>query len=264
MKRFLVLSAVFLAVGCSTDDRFGDKDNHHEAGNSAVDAATPPNVCELAECPRPEVGLACCTPLAQCGTDPSGLGLTCVPNAGSASSEMVCALSDCPEPTVGIPCCTPFAQCGFDPTSSGLPGWCFANPPDVTAAGIDAAVCDVSKCPAADGGASACCLPNGDCGVDSWGIGICFAPPPDLGDAAVPPISTTPPDDPSVTGECPSYLSAVGPVWGCCSDFGVCGTFANDSCLLPVGTVIPVSDEGTEDDAGDKIFPYCNAPKKKK
>jgi hypothetical protein len=266
VKRFLLSCTVLLAVACSTDDRFraDHKGPGSEAGKTAdVDAAPPKGVCELSDCPRPEVGLACCTPLAQCGTDPSGLGLTCVPNAGGAASELVCNLSDCAEPTVGIACCTPFAQCGFDPFSSGL--WCFANPADVNVDGMDAAVCNLDECPAADGGPAACCLPNGECGVDSWGIGVCFAPPPEpidasftLPDAAMPDYDSVKPDHPSIDPSCGGYIAPTGPVWGCCTTFGVCGTFLQGTCQLPVGTVI--SGTPLEDDAGEPIFPYCTPP----
>ncbi|MGD8863766.1 MAG: hypothetical protein PVI30_27375 [Myxococcales bacterium] len=54
---------------------------------------------------------------------------------------------------------------------------------------------------------------------------------------------TEPPDDPSITGECPSFLGFFGPIWGCCSDFGVCGSFASGECLLPAGTQIPAAGE---------------------
>jgi hypothetical protein len=256
VKRILICCAFFLAFGCDTDDRFIDETKLPDAGKDASQQQED-NVCQLSKCPKPDTGLACCTPLAQCGHDPSGSGLSCVPNSGGNASDLICKLADCPVPTVGIACCTPFAQCGFDPFSSGLA--CFSNPPDVTANNNDGGpLCDLDACPAADGGPAACCQQNGKCGVDSWGIGVCFAPPPPATDAA---ISSEPPDDPSVTGECPSYLGALGPIWGCCSDFGVCGTFANDSCLLPVGTPIPVPADDDED-AGPLTFPRCTPPAK--
>lgn len=270
IRSHLLLPLVLVALAaCTTDDRFTNKKHgpgDFDAGPSKDSGSTDlPNVCELSKCPKPETGLSCCTPLAQCGTDPTGIGLACVPNPGGNASEMVCDLGDCPKPTVGIACCTPFAQCGNDPFSSGLA--CFANPAvSVVPSGEDGGQCDADQCPTTDDGPAACCLPNGECGVDSWGIGICFLPPPVIEpvepvDAAVPPVSTEPPDDPSVTGECPSYLGFYGPIWGCCSDYGVCGTFTSDECLLPVGTQIPVA---SDEDAGAPVYPYCKPPTKKK
>jgi hypothetical protein len=255
------LFAVLLctSLGCDTNKRF--------RGNDGVDAAVPikdagdvANVCDLSKCPKPEMGIACCTPLAQCGMDPTGVGLACVANPGSSASELVCELKDCPRPTTGIACCTPFAQCGSDPFSSGL--ICFANPPISSGPITDAGQCDETECPVTEGGPDACCQTNGECGVDTLGIGVCFAPPPEF-DAAVPPIDTTPPKHRTVTGECPSFLGTFGPVWGCCSDYGVCGTFSSGSCLLPVGTQIPVIDP--DEDAGMLEYPRCTPrPKKDK
>jgi hypothetical protein len=217
-------------------------------------------VCKLAECPRPGFGLACCTPNAECGMDPSGLGLLCVPNPDVVSNR-VCELAACPTPVIGNACCTPFAQCGFDPIGNGLS--CFSFPPAINIdAGLPPVTCDPNECPDPESGGFGCCLPNGECGVDPFGINWCFPKVPviDGGTApTLPPISTRPPDDPSVTGECPSFLGFFGPVWGCCSDFGVCGTFAFDECLIPVGTPLPVS--RPDEDAGQSGgYPLCTPP----
>jgi hypothetical protein len=232
-----------------------------------VDATTfkqTPGVCKLSKCPVPDTGIACCTPQAECGMDPTGLGLNCVPLPGSTSSaEAVCTLKDCPKPTSGDACCTPFAECGFDPFGNGI--FCFANPASTADAGMSQPACDLTKCPEVDdGGAAACCLSDGTCGVDTFGVGVCFAPPPATGPTQPePPVSTTPPNDPSITGECPSYLDVTGPVWGCCSDYGVCGTFAADACLIPIGSEIPVVLPTDEDGGKGHAYPLCVPPKKK-
>jgi hypothetical protein len=44
-------------------------------------------------------------------------------------------------------------------------------------------------------------------------------------------------------------------VWGCCSPYGVCGTFQFGACLIPIGAPLPVS---IEEDAGDPTL--CNPP----
>ncbi len=228
------------------------------AVDAAMDATMKPGVCELSKCPVPDAGLACCTPNAQCGMDPTGLGLNCVPLPGQISTDAVCVLAECPTPTVGNACCTPFAQCGVDPFGTGQ--ICFANPP-ATDAGAPQPTCDLTKCPEDDAGATVCCLADGSCGVDSLGIGVCFAPPPSSTDTNPPPV-TGPPDDPSITGECPSYLGAFGPVWGCCSDYGVCGTFDTGTCLLPIGTQIPVVLPSDEDGGDGHAYPLCVPPQR--
>jgi hypothetical protein len=233
-------------------------------GDAGLDAGGhTPGVCKLSECPVPDTGVACCTPTAQCGMDTTGLGLNCVPLPGDTyASDRVCTLAECPTPTIGTACCTPFAQCGFDPFGTGLT--CFAYPAPPPDAGTPQPACDLTTCPEPDGGGpAACCLANGQCGVDTLGIGICFAPaPPAPAPAPAPTPVTGPPDDPSITGECPSYLGAFGPVWGCCSDYGVCGTFQAGACLLPVGTQIPVSLPTDEDGGAGISYPLCTPPKK--
>jgi hypothetical protein len=344
-----------------------------------VDAAVAqtPGVCELAKCPKPEAGIACCTPDAHCGNDPSGLGLTCQSNTETGSTS-VCVLKDCPTPAIGQACCTPTALCGWDPFATGLlclanaqinvptdggvpvplcdlascprsdggpapccqtngqcgvdtlgTGLCFAPPNcDLTQCpatfeggpraccqtngecGIDTfnvglcfppptALCDLAKCPMADGGAkacclqtgqcgvdtlglglcfapastgcelakcpkgaggvTACCLPNGECGVDSLGIGICFAAQPTAADGGPLP-GTEPPDDPSITGECPSFIGMYGPIWGCCSAYGVCGEFASNQCLLPAGTQVPTGPPPGKDSGVTESFLRCTPP----
>jgi hypothetical protein len=248
LKRLSPLFVLLFLLACDSDENSEPKDAGSDSGDNGS------TTCELSKCAQPEMGIACCTPLAQCGFDPTGIGLSCVPNPDETSG-LVCALDDCPKPAVGAACCTPFAQCGFDPTNTGL--FCFANAPEIETPDAGA-LCDLSECPATDGGPTACCLPNGKCGVDTWELGICFLPPPEAVDAGtVPPVSTDPPNDPSVNGECPSYLGFFGPVWGCCSDYGVCGTWGGSDCLIPTGTAIPVD---SDEDAGAPVFPYCNAP----
>jgi hypothetical protein len=253
-------------AACDDDDDIEYRRPHRDSG--AEDAGEQePGVCRLADCPQPDMGIACCTPSAECGMDPTGIGLACVPNP-DVGSNRECVLDECPTPVIGNACCTPFAECGLDPFGTGVA--CFAYPPtiNVDAGVID--VCDPTECPDPETGGFGCCLPNGECGVDPLGINLCFAPPVPLPPLEIdagfelpplqplPPISTEPPDDPSITGECPSFLGFFGPVWGCCSDFGVCGTFAFDQCLIPVGTVIPVS---SDEDAGTSSgYPLCTPP----
>jgi hypothetical protein len=382
VKRFSILSglsalsAVVMFVAC--DDAPTTKSGLDAGVDSAV-AVTPhtPGVCKLSECPTPKTGIACCTPDADCGNDPTGIGISCTPNA-DVLAKRECVLADCPKPALGTACCSPLGTCGWDPFGAGtlciangppivIPeggvpplcdlskcdqtdggpkaccqangqcgvdslgiGLCFAPPPtcdlepcktengpkaccqlngkcgvDTLGVGIcfapPAPLCDLSKCPApADGGPKPCCqingqcgvdtlgigicfapppkatcdlktckaveglkpccLPNGECGTDSLGIGLCFPPPPTLPDGGPVPVVTGPPKDPSVDGQCPSYLGAFGPVWGCCSDYGVCGTFSANQCLLALGTPLPV---GPKPEAGvSEPFLRCNPPTK--
>lgn len=254
-------------VACDDDDDDGYLWRARR-DSGAQDATTGPGVCRLSDCPRPEMGVKCCTPDAECGMDPTGVGLACVLNP-DVDSNRVCVLDACPTPVVGNACCTPFAQCGFDPFGIGQA--CFAFPPSINVdAGVPPETCDATECPDPEAGGFGCCLPNGECGFDPFGINVCFAPQdqlPPADDAGLelpplrplPPISTQPPDDPSVTGECPSFLGFFGPVWGCCSDFGVCGTFAAGECLLPLGTQLPVSQP--DEDAGmSTAYPLCTPP----
>lgn len=236
----LVLSAV--ALGCGDDD-----DLELPANSSDRDAATDvqgDGKCEAATCPEPDMGVACCAPNGACGSDPSGLGLVCVANAGEGN---VCVLDDCPLPSVGNACCTPFGTCGLDPFESGV--FCFANPPFVEGPPPDAGSCDPSECATPEIG-NACCTVSGACGADPFDIGLCFPIPPEE-DAGPPPVvSFEPPDDPAVDGQCPSYIDEFGfPVWGCCSGFSVCGAFVEGTCFLPEGTLVPVGDQ-IDDDAG--------------
>lgn len=254
MKRIVIPCLLLMLAACGDDDDDLKPSKQRDSGADEHE----PGVCKLADCPEPAMGNACCTPLAQCGFDPSGLGLNCVPNPGQPLSDRECRLDDCPTPVVGSACCTPLAECGFDPFASGL--ICFGYPqpaPPLPDAG--APTCEVSSCDQPPTGL-ACCLPNGECGVDPFGINLCFAPPPPLSDGGfLPPPSTTPPDDPSVDGQCPSYLGAFGPVWGCCSEYGVCGTFAADTCLLPIGAPLPV--DPNDADAGVPApFLRCSPP----
>jgi hypothetical protein len=134
-----------------------------------------PGICELSKCPTPRSGKACCTPDAQCGSDSTGLGLTCEPNDESTSTRK-CVLKDCPTPILGAACCTPRAQCGWDPFASGL--LCLANAQvNLPDAGPPPQLCDLASCPQSDAGPAPCCQLNGQCGVDTLGIGLCFPPP---------------------------------------------------------------------------------------
>lgn len=244
---FLALVLSLLAVGCSDDENDVFSGNRSQLDGGNLTDPDGPGVCDLNNCPSPPVGVACCTPLAQCGVDPLGLGLNCAPLPGGALSDSVCVLDECPLPIIGSACCTPFGLCGNDPYASGQV--CFANPPPVNLPVSDAGpTCDLLECPTPEVGLS-CCLPNGECGVDPWQIGFCLPPPVEVDAEPLPPLElpavmTEPPDDPSVDGQCPSFLGFAGPVWGCCSDFGICGTFAFEECLLPVGT--PLSVDGAD------------------
>lgn len=238
MKRILTSCLLLLLVACGDDDN----DFRHARQLDSGTKEREPGVCKLADCPAPDMGIACCTPLAQCGFDPSGSGLNCVPNPGSSAAG-VCKLDECPQPGIGSPCCTPYAACGFDPFASGLV--CFGYPPSFPTIDAGAEVCDPFLCPQPVIGYP-CCQGNGECGVDLFGVNVCTSTAiPDAG--PVPEPMTTPPEDPSVDGQCPSFLGALGPVWGCCSAYGVCGTFESETCLLPVGTPLPLDPDS---DAG--------------
>jgi hypothetical protein len=222
-------------IGCGDDD-----DSTLPANDVDRDAATDrpgDGICDLSACPEPDMGIACCAPNGACGSDPTGVGLVCVANAGEGN---VCELDECPEPTVGNACCTPFGTCGIDPFETNI--FCFANPPlypDPPAEDAAAPNCDPADCPVPEVGLG-CCMTNGRCGVDTFEIGWCLSTPVEVDGGTPPDISVTPPDDPSVDGQCPSFIGLAGePVWGCCSDFGVCGTFAGETCFLPAGTPIP-------------------------
>jgi hypothetical protein len=240
VKRLILLSALLgcVAFGCGDDE-----DEEFETGAGYGQGG---GVCELAECPAPPLGVACCTPTAQCGWDPSGIGTNCAPNIGAPLSDNVCRLDACPLPPVGVACCTPFGLCGTDPFATGQA--CFPNPPPINVEpppAVDAAAfitCDVDDCEESELGA-ACCLPNGECGVDVLGIGFCFPPPPPPVEPAPNPFTQGPPNDPTVDGQCPSVVGFLGPIWGCCSPYGACGTYdpATEACVLPVGTPIPLS-----------------------
>lgn len=243
MRARVLLAAILIttvgAASCGDDsERRDDPDgvDSGTAGSGDKDAGWyigEAGVCVLAKCNVPPIGVACCTPLAQCGVDLLGFGMSCIADPNQPRPDQVCVLADCPEPAVGIPCCTGNGRCGSDPFGTGL--MCYPNPkfPD---AGTNA--CDIEEC-AFPAIGYRCCTLDGRCGTDLYGNGLCaptptFPPLPDAG-----PISTEPPDDPSITGECPSFLGLLGPVWGCCSKYGVCGTFQYDECLLPPGTVLP-------------------------
>jgi hypothetical protein len=242
-----------MIAACGDDDDDLRPSRQSDGGTSSQT----PGVCSLSKCPTPEMGTSCCTPYAQCGYDPTGIGLACLPNSGQPLSDRTCVLSECAEPIVGKACCTPYAECGFDPFESGL--FCFPIPPDLPPFDAGAPVCEVSSCAEAESG-YACCLANGECGIDPFGVGLCFPNlPPEDGGIVLQPISTTPPDDKSVDGQCPSYIGLFGPVWGCCSDFGVCGTFLGETCFLPEGTPISIDPDA---DAG-ALFGVltCKRPK---
>jgi hypothetical protein len=379
VKRILMIGVLLLSSACESDDvHHPAADAVGKSGHSGADAgaAQADGVCDLAKCPKPETGIACCTPDARCGNDPSMLGLTCQPN-DHGGTKRKCVLKDCPTPLVGEACCTPAAQCGWDPFATGA--ICFANAqvnplPDAGApmvcnvaecpkmdggpaaccqldgqcgfdtlgngscqppptcdlskcptgseggpraccqmngeCGIDtfnvgicfppprplcdlescptpdgggracclqngqcgvdtlgiglcspppATTCNLSQCPRSSAGLRACCMPNGDCGFDSLGIGVCFAPPPTLPDGGATPV-VEPPNDPSITGECPSFIGLNGPIWGCCSAYGVCGEFAANQCLLPVGTQIPTGPPPPPDAGVTEPFLRCTAP----
>lgn len=254
MKRILIPCLLVMLAACGDDD--DDLRPSRQRDSGAGDQE--PGVCKLSDCPVPEMGVACCTPYAQCGYDPTELGLVCVPNAGQPLSDRECVLADCAEPLVGKACCTPYAECGFDPFESGL--FCFPFPPEIPAFDAGAPPCDMSTCPVPEGGGYPCCQDNGECGVDPFGVGLCFEEQPATdGGIVLEPISTTPPDDPSVDGQCPSYLGLYGPVWGCCSTYGVCGTFVTDNCLLPVGTPISIDPDADAGLAALGIL-TCNPP----
>jgi hypothetical protein len=254
VKRTSLLCALLLLAACDDDEPF----RYNRRGDAGLDGSASqhkPGVCDLDKCPTPEMGAACCSPQGQCGFDPIGLGLTCAPNPGEPSGK-VCDLAMCSEPTTGNACCTPYGECGFDPFSSGL--ICFGYPA-MSREDAGAPTCDLTKCPTTDGGPRACCLDNGGCGLDSLDIGICVEPEADAGTDAGSPM-TGPPDDPSVTGECPSFIDFDGsPIWGCCSQWSLCGTFDFGQCLLPAGTQIG-GDSVSEEDAGADGPRRCTPP----
>jgi hypothetical protein len=81
--------------------------------------------------------------------------------------------------------------------------------------------------------------------VDTLGIGACFLPP------LPPPDYTKVPDDPTITGECPSFVGPFGyPIWGCCQrvgKYGVCGQFQGSRCFLSGSALVgppPAADSG--------------------
>lgn len=245
MRKAIILCLLFggIAIGCGDDDNeleargHDDDDDDRDAGEDVIGDG----ICNLAQCPEPDMGIACCAPNGACGFDPTGVGLACMANPGEGN---VCELDECPLPSVGNACCTPFGTCGLDPFASNI--FCFANPPfipDPPDAGPGPQLCDPSECPDPEVGLP-CCLPTNLCGVDTFSIGFCFGPPLEIDGGSQPIVpSTEPPDDPSVDGQCPSYLGILGPVWGCCSDYGSCGTFLGDQCLLPLGTPLSIDDD---------------------
>jgi hypothetical protein len=372
VKRILTIAVLLFCTACQSDDVH--RSSADASGHARADAGATPEdgVCDLAKCPKPAMGIACCTPDARCGSDPSMLGLTCQPN-DHAGTNRKCVLKDCPTPLIGLSCCTPSALCGWDPFGTGA--ICLANaqinldagaacdvaqcprmdggpapccqingqcgfdtlgngtcspppncdlnkcPPGTEGGpraccqlngecGVDTfnlgicfpppqPLCDLESCPKADGGARACCLqngqcgvdtlgiglcsapsamtcnlsqcpksaaglrsccmPNGDCGFDSLGIGICFAPTTTSSDAGAAPV-VGPPNDPSITSQCPSFIGLNGPIWGCCSTFGVCGEFASNQCLLPQGTQIPPGPPPPPDSGITETFVRCTPP----
>lgn len=250
----VMMTGLFLATAAACGDSgvpLRDSDEAGSGGSGGAGAPSDggvyvgvPGVCELAKCPQPFIGAACCTPLAQCGADFLGLGMSCLANPGSPVPERTCVLAECPTPPFGVPCCTTTGACGADPYGSGL--MCYPTP-QIPDAGERA--CQVQDCPIPPVGYR-CCTIDDRCGSDLYGLNQCapnivIEPPPDGG---YPPVSTEPPDDPSITGECPSFLGLLGPVWGCCSRYGVCGTFQQDECLLPLGTTLPPP--APDEDAG--------------
>ena len=257
MKKAILLCLLLggTLIGCGDDDDSTLSGNEEDDRDSAVD--TPGDgICDPSACPEPDMGIACCAPNGACGSDPTGIGLVCVANAGEGN---VCVLEDCPEPTVGDACCTPFGTCGIDPFETSI--ICFANPPvipDPPAADAEVPTCDIDECEVPEIGLP-CCMSNGRCGVDTFEIGWCLPPPVEVDGGRPPDISVTPPDDPSVDGQCPSFIGLAGaPVWGCCSPFGVCGTFAGETCVLPAGTPIPAL---SDVDAGElEGVLLCNPP----
>lgn len=220
------------------------------------DAATPEPTCDIEECPYPEVGYSCCTPRGECGNDLWGNGF-CLPNppADAGTPAPACEVEDCPVSAVGDSCCTAFGVCGSDPWENGV---CYANP--VKRLGVPG--CPLEDCPTPDVGA-ACCTNTGACGSDPFLQGICY-PEQELPDAEVPDL--TPPDDPSLTGECPTFIGITGhPVWGCCATvgaYGVCGTFNGDRCMLAAGTSLPTGPAPDADAGVVEPFLRCEPPAK--
>jgi hypothetical protein len=252
VKRILIPCLLMTLAACGDDDDDLRQSTQRDSGTDQE-----PGVCTLTACPSPEMGNACCTPYAKCGYDPTGLGLACLPNPGDSLSDRQCVLAECAEPIVGQRCCTPYGECGFDPFESGI--FCFPFPEEIPPYDSGVPACEVSSCDTPEAGA-ACCQLDGECGVDPFGIGICYPIEALDGGVVLEPISTTPPDDPSVDGQCPSYIGLLGyPIWGCCSDFGVCGTFLGETCFLPEGTLINIDPDA---DAGalGPLLGVCNPP----
>jgi hypothetical protein len=329
LKPFLVVPLALLSFAACDDSSIPAK-KHADAGAASKPVA---GICKRSACPKPEQGIACCTPNASCGTDATGLGLGCVPNPDTFGSGGVCDLKKCQDGAANG-CCTPLGECGTDPFGNGIfcfppvppaqplcpldkcpapdggakpccqlngdcgldvlgIGLCFPPPVPLCVlskcpstdsgpakccqlngkCGVDAlgiglcfppppeATCDLSTCPKPANGIKACCQPNSDCGWDSLNIGICFPPPPSPpdGGVVVPPVVTTPPNDPSIDRNCPSFIGLFGPQWGCCSPYGVCGTFLGNQCSLGLGAQIPNGPPPTKD-AGKEPFLRCTPP----
>lgn len=218
------------------------------------------NVCVVANCPLPTIGNQCCTGYGTCGYDPTETGLVCYQNpvtvrGDAGQPEPTCPVEECPLPEVGFACCTNAGGCGTE--YPNLPGLCYPNPEPVEP------TCPIEDCPLPEVG-FACCTNAGGCGTMYPNLpGLCYpeVEPTDGGMPDAGPIDTSVPDDPSVTGECPSYIGINGlPVWGCCSDYSVCGTFAYGACLLPAGTQIPVGPAPDADAGVTEPFMRCTPP----
>lgn len=258
MKKAILLCLVLggTLIGCGDDDDGALRGNEHDDDRDAAVDTPGDGICDPSACPEPDMGIACCAPNGACGSDPTGVGLVCVANAGEGN---VCVLEDCPEPTVGNACCTPFGTCGIDPFETNI--FCFANPPlvpDEPVPDAGSPLCDLAECPVPEVGI-ACCRSNGKCGVDVFEIGWCVPPEVAVDGGTPGPIDFERPDDPSVDGQCPSFVGLDGePVWGCCSALSVCGVFAGETCFLPAGTPIPSL---ADVDAGElEGVLLCNPP----
>jgi len=69
VKRILMIGVLLLSSACESDDVHHPAADGGKTGHSGADSGTAEadGVCDLARCPKPATGIACCTPDARCG-----------------------------------------------------------------------------------------------------------------------------------------------------------------------------------------------------